>query len=667
MSKQSSLANISVFIEALNAFSKNITTPFAFADSQKKIIFYNLAFKILFNGKRIKGKKVGSLFTIDELTLDSQKPKNKSIATKDISGENDFLISPFFSHENKIGYSISGSSHSIVPNDSNKNTAQNKIFLFQKEWENIISLLIKEKSLDDLTIEILMRCVNLSESSFGITIINDDNARHQMEFKLYDDDKCVKNSAGLLLELTSNFSYLTEWFKINKKSMVVSRGENNIIGYSIFRETNVESIVILPCFIEKKILAVLIFAKAKTNYSTFEINYLEQLAALFAFAINSTVTQKLNTALESKLIQSQKLETIGKLASGIAHDFNNLLSSIFGSVNLLKKKLTNHEELFYLLENIENCSVRATDLTKGLLNYGKPTSRRKTLIKPTDILKELLRSVNQTFPRNISIEKKISPNLFEIMGNSTEIYQVLLNLCINAKEAIIGTGTITLEANNFSVDKKNQFEFPLLEKRNYVCISVADTGEGINEENLSKIFDPYFSTKKKDTGSGLGLYVTYGIVKAHNGHIDVSSSLNKGTRFNIFLPAFEMLRKEEKVKTEKIILLADDEIMLRDLLAELLESYDYQVICVQNGAEVLKVLTEEIKVDLLIIDYNMPEMDGITCINKIKTLDLKVPIILSTGSSSAKVDLEIEKLEVDSILTKPYEFEQMLEIVQKLI
>jgi signal transduction histidine kinase/CheY-like chemotaxis protein len=376
---------------------------------------------------------------------------------------------------------------------------------------------------------------------------------------------------------------------------------------------------------------------------------------------------RLNPELEESILQSQKMETIGKLASGMAHDFNNLLSSIFGSLNLLKRKLANRDDVKYLVENIESCSIRATDLTKGLLNYGKPTPRRKTPVNPAALLNELLRVVTETFPEQIQITSDISSGIQNIMGNSTEIYQVLLNLCINAKEAIKNNGRITVEARNILIDAGNQPQLPLLAPGNYVRFSVIDTGEGISEQNLKKIFEPYFSTKKKDTGSGLGLYVTYGIVKAHNGHIDIISKPGEGTRFDIYIPSYEEPSEEIKSTAEKIIVLADDEIMLRDLLAELLESYDYEVVCVQNGAEVYKVLTEEIKADLLIIDFNMPEMDGLTCIKNLRKTNVKTKTILSTGSATAANDAEISNLQIDAVLTKPYEFEQMLEVVRKLI
>ena len=197
--------------------------------------------------------------------------------------------------------------------------------------------------------------------------------------------------------------------------------------------------------------------------------------------------------------------------------------------------------------------------------------------------------------------------------------------------------------------------------------SVTDDGVGIDEQHLTRIFDPYFSTKIKDTGSGLGLYVTYGIIKAHNGIIDVTSKLGSGTTFDVYIPAFEPPKEKKSEPGEKIILLADDEPMLSDLLSELLETNGYSVIKVLSGKEVLTVLTEEIKVDLAIIDYNMPGLSGLETIAEIRKLNLDIPIILSSGSMLASQELESSKYKINGQLNKPYEFEAMLATIKRFI
>jgi len=240
--------------------------------------------------------------------------------------------------------------------------------------------------------------------------------------------------------------------------------------------------------------ASIILGNKVRTYSQSGIKILEQFSSLLAFAITNIRARELNAALENRLLQTQKLETIGKLSSGMAHDFNNLLSSIFGSLNLLKKRVPQNENILKLLDNIENCSVRARDLTKGLLSYGKPTSKRKELIKPNFLLTEMSKVITQTFPKHITLKQEIQENLYDIIGNGTEIYQVLLNLCVNAKEAMESTsGTLTLKVYNITVDNNNLISYPLLKKGNYVCF----TAQVLMKRICRKYLILTFQQKKK--------------------------------------------------------------------------------------------------------------------------------------------------------------------------
>jgi len=402
------------------------------------------------------------------------------------------------------------------------------------------------------------------------------------------------------------------------------------------------------------------FSKSEKKSSAFS-------AGLFISAAKIIRSLELNKAMETQLIQKQKFESLGKLTSGIAHDFSNLLSSIFGSVNLLKKKISSNSDALRLVENIESCSVRAKDLTSGLLAYGRPKPKQKEILYPNQLANEIAGVVKQTFPASIDLPVQLSSDVYELKGNSTQIYQVLLNLCINARDAVGEHGSISLSTKNVSVHRSDAHLFPFLPHGNFVCFTVKDNGSGISKENLSKIFDPYFTTKGGESSSGLGLYISYGIIKAHGGIIHVSSELNKGTCFDVYLPAYEDSSTVEKKISEKIILLADDEEMLQDLLGELLESHDFYVIKVSNGKELLQVLTEEIKADLAIIDYNMPEMNGAECIKQIRELGFNIPIILSSGSLGLADTKEFKELKIDAIVNKPYDFDTMLATVKKLL
>lgn len=638
----------------------------AIADREGNILWFNKSFKEDSELAKIKGRSFFYIFNIrdeDGLnTLNKNKPLHISLPTlhKNLS------IAPLVTKNKLDGYFL----RIISPRDKktlsekHENIVQRNIE-FQKELHDLLSIVVKEKSLTVLSNEILLRCEKLTDSKSGLIVFYEDDKKYEILFN--DPDNQLANKPEIGRELKASFSFITKWLTVNKKYLVITSAQNSI-GFNLANVLQSDYLLISPCVIHDKLLAAIILSKKDEKYSHLEMNYIEQLSSLLAFTITSIKSRELNAALESKLLQAQKLETIGKLSSGMAHDFNNLLSSIFGSLNLLKKRVPQTENITRMIDNIENCAVRARDLTKGLLSFGKPTPRQKELIKPNLLIAELSKVINQTFPKEIAFESSIEEKTNDILGNPTEIYQVLLNLCVNAKEAIQGKGTIRLSAQNIMVDDTNISNFPWLDKGKFVYFSVSDTGEGISEENIRKIFEPYFSTKKKDTGSGLGLYVTHGIIKAHNGHVDVTSKPNEGTTFNVYIPVYEPISHEKaSAPSEKIILLADDEIMLRDLLAELLESSGYNVIKVSTGAEVLKVLTEEMKVDLLIIDYNMPGMTGLECVEQIRTLNYTMPVILSTGSLSVESSSDVRKSGVTSLVTKPYEFDTMLSTIRNLI
>jgi signal transduction histidine kinase len=638
---------------------------YAIADKNQKILWYNKSFKETVGVDRIKNKTISSLFpALNPEELKNLK-NNKFLVRGLPKSQKALKISPLKSNKNEDGYFVR--LESAEPAEQVIQTAsvdEENSSSFQKEFQNILTLLVKETSLNNTGNQILQKCTSLTGSDFGIiTFLGDNN---KFEFLYNDTGNCVENKKEVEKDISANFAYIKKWLKLNKKPLVVLNVSSNI-GYHLTELLKCKSLTVSPCFFEDNLLATIIIGKKDGNFSPPEINMVELFASLLAFTISSIRARELNAALESRLLQAQKLETIGKLSSGMAHDFNNLLSSIFGSLNLLKKRVPSTENITRLVDNIENCSIRARDLTKGLLSYGKPTPKRKELIKPNILLSEMSKVITQTFPKHIIFEQEIDKKLYNMLGNGTEIYQVLLNLCVNAKEAIGKTGKIKLTAKNITIDDKNLINYPLLNKGNYVRFSVKDSGSGISEENLQKIFDPYFSTKIKETGSGLGLYVTYGIIKAHNGHIEVTSKAGEGTEFEVFIPSYEPTLTEKSHPADKIILLVDDEIMLRDLLAELLESNGYTVIKVISGIEALKVLTEEIKVDLAIIDYNMPGMNGFDCIKEIRKLKFDIPIILSSGSLAFDGNVDTKKTGINSIVSKPYEFETMLSTIQQLI
>ena len=642
------------------------TASVALADKTFKIFWFNKSFKKDIGTGKIKGTSLKSLFNIntpDEKIISSSA---KSFVVPLADKNKNIIITPLFSKSKNEVDAYFIEMLPLVDSDFKQNEEKEKLrrnLVFQNELQSILVLLVKEKSVENIAEEILIRCVDVTNSDFGVIVFHQNE--DVQKFLYSDKANFISDRSEVEKSIKYNSSFINKWLDINKRPLLALNQHNNI-GYGLTQVFDCESLCISPCYFDNKLHAKILVGKRTGSFSSLDISDIEQFSILLSFTISNIETRTLNAALESRLLQAQKLETIGKLSSGMAHDFNNLLSSIFGSIHLLRSRVSDSENVSRLIDNIENCSVRARDLTKGLLSFGKPTAKRKEIVMPNFLLSEIAKVVSQTFPSNITLEEKVDTGLHNIIGNGTEIYQILLNLCVNAKESIEGNGKIVLSGSNLLVDDTNTINYPLLDRGKFVKFSVSDTGTGIDEENLSKIFDPYFSTKQKDTGSGLGLYVSYGIIKAHKGHIDVTSSKGIGTTFDVYLPVFEPQKSIKPRESDKIIMLADDEEMLSDLLAEMLESSGYYVIKVRSGEEVITVLTEELKVDLLIIDYNMPAMNGLECIAKIRSLNFKLPVILSTGSISFE-DEDLKRYKVSKKIMKPYEFDTMLSTIKQLI
>jgi signal transduction histidine kinase len=644
------------------------TSPIAITDSELKITWFNNSFKENFPGYKLKGKTLTSLLSSAGIEKEIEPVYKKPVIRHLPQIKKDLHIIPLFSTDKKASpdnYKLELVESQENFKDKKMSRELSKNFIdFRSELQNILTLLVKENSIDKLSTELLSKSVHLTMGNLGIiTFLNDNSG---MEFKYLDLNNLITNKIEVEKIINSDYKFITKWLLLNKSSLVAANQKNNL-GSNLAASMRCSSLLIAPCIFDNKLIATLIIGKHNDSFTADEVKLSEQFAILLTFVISNISTRNLNTALENRLLQAQKLETIGKLSSGMAHDFGNLLSSIFGSVNLLRKRVAQTDNVQKLIDNIENCSVRARDLTKGLLSFGKPTPKRKELVKPHQLLGEISKIVTQTFPRSITLTEEINDKLYDLVGNGTEIYQVLLNLCVNAKEATNEKGHIKITAKNITIDENNSAFLPLLKTGNYVKFSVEDDGSGIEEKHLTKIFDPYFSTKVKDTGSGLGLYVSYGIIKAHNGIIDVTSKPGTRTTFDVYIPAFEPPKEKQSDTGEKIILLADDEPMLGDLLAELLETNGYSVIKVSSGREVLTVLTEEIKVDLAIIDYNMPGLSGLETISEIRKLNLDIPIILSSGSMWVNQESELLKYKINGQLNKPYEFEAMLATIKKFV
>ena len=373
--------------------------------------------------------------------------------------------------------------------------------------------------------------------------------------------------------------------------------------------------------------------------------------------------------LETQLLRAQRLESIGTLASGVAHDLNNILTPIMMSVQSLYGDL-DEEERQSAVSLIEQSARRGAGVVKQVLTFACGVEGKRVMVKPSHLLEEMIDIARKTFPKSIEITGKYpKDDLWSIEGDPTQLHQVLLNLSVNARDAMPEGGSLLLTAENFTVDENYASMTPEAKVGIYVMLSVKDTGQGMSRGTIEKIFDPFFTTKEVGKGTGLGLSTAVGIVKSHGGFISVYSEPNKGTTFKIFLPAKTDIGAHPAASTSagslkgngEMILVVDDEKPILQVTRMALEQQDYDVVTASDGPEALAIFAQKMSaIDLVLTDIQLPHMDGVNLIRTLKKMKPDITVIASTGQGENDCDSQLQALGVNHLLTKPYDTQKLL-------
>jgi len=367
---------------------------------------------------------------------------------------------------------------------------------------------------------------------------------------------------------------------------------------------------------------------------------------------------------EEKFLRAQRVETIGALTGGIAHDLNNILAPIMMSAPLLRQGLT-PEKMEKFLNIIETCAQRGADLVRKLSTFGRGDEGRQKSIHPKQLIEEMAKLIRVTFPKNIELSFQVSADLWSVSTDATQLDQVLLNLCVNARDAMPDGGRLALSAENVRLDEQPASIVPEAKSRPYVMIQLTDTGHGIPREIMDKIFDPFFTTKEPGKGTGLGLATVMGIVKSHGGFVNVRSEINQGSTFTIHLPAmpgnddaFGPATPQTPSGHGELILLADDELPILNVTQQLLERNGYRVLVADDGVSAINLYAQHIgEVKAIVTDLDMPYMDGVALARAAKKLTPDIPILTCTGICSSeqmrRKTATLRELGVQAFLHKP--------------
>jgi PAS domain S-box-containing protein len=391
-----------------------------------------------------------------------------------------------------------------------------------------------------------------------------------------------------------------------------------------------------------------------------------------AVSIVRDVTEK--RSLEHQLLQSQKMETIGTLAGGIAHDFNNILGGILGYASFIKTLVGEESKIYKYVDTIESSAVRAADLTGQLLSFSRGGKYESKPLDVNKIINETLRILYSSIDKSVSIKVALNSLLSSVEGDANQIQQVFLNLFVNARDAMQGGGTLSIETKNVYLDETFCKVHLGAQPGQNVYISVSDTGIGMNQETLHRIFEPFFSTKGREEGTGLGLSVVYGIVKNHGGYINVYSELGKGTVFKIYLPAsskpvlVEGETRISNVEGTESILVIDDEEVIRDFIKEGLEDLGYTVLTAEDGEigiDIYKEKKEEIK--LVVLDLVLPKISGMITYQRLKEIDPQILVLLASGYSQKGQAQELLDQGVQGFMQKPFRLKELAREIRVLL
>jgi two-component system cell cycle sensor histidine kinase/response regulator CckA len=391
-------------------------------------------------------------------------------------------------------------------------------------------------------------------------------------------------------------------------------------------------------------------------------------------AINTDVTEK--KKMEAQFMRAQRMESIGTLAGGIAHDLNNILAPILMSIDVLKTS-SEDPQAQSILQTIEVSAKRGADIVRQVLSFARGIEGQRIEVQPKHLVDDLEKIVKDTFPKDIRLRFSIGKNPWTILGDPTQLHQILLNLSVNARDAMPTGGELVVDMENCLIDELYAVSHLEAKPGRYVKMGVSDTGTGIPAHIVEKIFEPFFTTKELSKGTGLGLSTVMGIVKSHNGFINVYSEPNKGTKFNVYLPALEITSEPSDGDSAQLdlptgngetILVVDDEASILTITSQTLQAFGYHVITASDGAEAVSIYaSHRDEISVVLTDMMMPVMDGPATIHALTSLNPAIKIIAASGLNANGAVTKMPEAGVQHFLTKPYTTGELLRALRSII
>jgi signal transduction histidine kinase/ActR/RegA family two-component response regulator len=442
---------------------------------------------------------------------------------------------------------------------------------------------------------------------------------------------------------------------------------------SYFRPLGIGAMLDVPLYIGGKVVGVLCHEHVggPRTWTADEKTFAVAMANLVSLNLEGEERR----VLQEQFLRVQRMEAIGTLASGLAHDLNNILAPMLMAAGLLKMKLTTPRDQ-KIVAMIESGAQRGTGIIRQLLTFGRGVEGARTSVQVRHLVKDITHIVQETFPRNIEFEYSAPATLWPVQADATQLHQVLLNLSVNARDAMPQGGRLSLAAENVRLEAGAPALAASAPPGPYVRLTVTDTGEGIPPAIINRIFDPFFTTKPVGKGTGLGLSSVLSIVKNHDGFLKVASEPGKGSTFDIYLPALDAPASAADAAVAdqlprgagELVLLVDDEPAMQDTTREMFELHGYRVVTAGNGEEAVKRFLElRGAVRLVVTDVEMPVMGGAELIRSLRVVEKGLQFVVLSGSLTEERLAELQELGIKRVLGKPCEAAQLLQTVHRAL
>ncbi len=378
--------------------------------------------------------------------------------------------------------------------------------------------------------------------------------------------------------------------------------------------------------------------------------------------------------MEAKILHAQRIDSIGNLAGGVAHDFNNILTSILGSTTIMKRKMKKNDQWFRIVDIVETAAKRGASLTRQLLTFARKNNIQFRPIILNDIIDETLHLFEHSIDKTISVKKILTSDVCIINGDDGQIQQALLNLLINARDAMPDGGNISVQSEKINFDTRVSSTLAESRTGEYVVVSVTDHGIGMDRGIQQRIFEPFFTTKDQGKGTGLGLAVVYGVVNSHNGFITVQSEPGLGAQFTMYFPllkdterTLQSMKHQRLVRGDETVLVVDDEQNVAEVIAGMLTNLGYAVTIANSGKRAVALYKKDKRFDVILLDMNMPVMGGKETYAKLKAIDPDARIIISTGYANKSLESSPPGDSADGFLQKPYQLEELSRIMRDVL